>query len=315
MNSIPGSRRALVVGTRASALARIQAEQVLERLRSLCPERSFQVQYIHTSGDHDQQTPLTKIGGQGVFVKEIENALLAGAVDLAVHSLKDMPVVQPDGLVVAAVLPRGEPRDALVSRLGVGLARLPAGAVVGTGSLRRQAQLRAFRPDLRIVGLRGNVDTRLRKARSEEYDAVILAAAGLIRLGRADEITEILSPEIMLPAVGQGVIAVEARADDAETLAVTRALDDPTARAATIAERTFLRELGGGCHVPIAAYAEVLGSNLWLRGLVADAEGRRVARGEQRGPAARPEAIGRALALQLLAQGAATLLEAERCNE
>ncbi len=255
------------------------------------------------------------MGGQGIFVKEIENALLAGSIDLAVHSLKDMPTTPPEGLVLAAILPREDPRDALVSRLGVGLADLPTGARVGTGSLRRQAQVRAFRPDLEIVDLRGNVDTRLRKARTASYDAVILAVAGLIRLGRADEITEILPPEIMLPAVGQGAICVEARADDAEVVSLLSALDDAASRAATAAERAFLRELGGGCHVPIAAYAEIAGDNLWLRGLVADTEARRVVRGEARGSVRAAEPLGRALAQRLLAQGAATFLEPERCNE
>lgn len=307
--------RTLVVGTRASALARIQADRVVERLHALHPRLSFRIQPISTSGDRDRQTPLTQMGGQGVFVKEIEQALLAGSIDFAVHSLKDMPTTQPNGLILAAVLQREDPRDALVSRMGVGLAHLPTGARVGTGSLRRQVQVRAFRPDLEVVALRGNVDTRLRKARTESYDAVILAAAGLLRLGRAGEITEMLSPEIMLPAVGQGAICVEARADDVDVVHLLRSLDHAATRAATAAERAFLRELGGGCYVPIAAYAEVSDDALWLRGLVADAGARRVLRDEARGPAHAAESLGRALARRLLAQGAAALLETEPCSE
>lgn len=280
----------------------------MERLQALHPGVTLQIQHIRTEGDRDRQTPLTEIGGQGIFAKEIENALLTRSIDLAVHSLKDMPTVQPEGLTLAAVLPRADARDALVSRLGLPLAELPAGARVGTGSLRRQAQLRALRPDLEVLGLRGNVDTRLRKARSEMYDAVLLAVAGLARLNRADEITQILPPETMLPAVGQGAICVEVRKDDAQTLALLSALDDPATRAATAAERAFLRELGGGCHVPIAAYAEPAGDGLWLRGLVADVEGCRVVRGEARGPASRAEELGRDLARRLLSQGARDLL-------
>ncbi len=302
------SGRTLVVGTRGSSLALVQTELVVERLQAAHPGLALEIRRIRTEGDRDRRTPLTQMGGQGLFVKEIETALIVGTIDLAVHSLKDMPTVQPEGLTLAAVLPRADPRDALVSRLGHGLAELPPGARVGTGSLRRQAQLRALRPDLEIVGLRGNVDTRLRKARSGAYDAVVLAAAGLVRLNRADEITETLPPEVMLPAVGQGAICVEARVEDAETLALLGILDDPATRAATAAERAFLRELGGGCHVPIAAYAVPADDALWLRGLVADAEARRVVRGESRGPVSLAEELGRDLARRLLAQGAGDLL-------
>jgi len=301
-------RNAIIVGTRDSALALAQTELVVAGLRALHPGLPIQIRPLRTGGDHDQQSPLARLGGQGIFVKEIENALLAGEIDLAVHSLKDMPTVQPDGLAIGAVLPREDARDALVSRLGLTLAELPPGARVGTGSLRRQAQLRALRPDLEVLGLRGNVDTRLRKAASGEYDAIVLALAGLIRLGREAEATAVIPLDVLLPAVGQGAIGVEVRSDDAEALALARALDDPAARAATAAERSLLHELGGGCHVPVAAHATVDGDELFLRGLVADARGTRVVRGSRSGRPAMAEQVGRDLACQFLRQGCGELL-------
>lgn len=305
------ARGAFVVGTRASALALAQTELVVAALRKAHPGRTFLIQHVSTNGDHDQRTPLTELGGQGIFVKEIENALLAGEVDLAVHSLKDMPTAQPEGLLLGAVLPREDPRDALISRHGLNLDDLPPGARVGTGSLRRQAQLRAYRRDLEVVGLRGNVDTRLRKAAGPDYDAVILALAGLIRLGRASEVTAVLPLDVMLPAMGQGAIGVEVRADDAEALALVAPLDDAPTRAATAAERSLLRELGGGCHVPIAAHALLQGGQLWLRGLVASPTGERIVRGSATAPPERAEALGRELARQLLQQGCRELLREE----
>ncbi len=301
----------IVVGTRSSALALAQVELVLGPLRAAHPEVVFEIKHVHTGGDRDQKSPLALIGGEGLFVKEIEHALLAHEIDLAVHSLKDMPTIQPDGLVLGAILVREDPRDAVVSRLGQPLSGLPEGARVGTGSRRREAQLRAFRPDLEIVALRGNVDTRLRKSSTDDYDAVVLASAGLIRLGFGPQITELLPLDVMLPAVGQGAIAVEVRSDDAATRDLVRELDDAPTRAATEAERSFLSALGGGCHVPIAAHGKTTANGIWLRGLVAHVSGRPVLRGAAHGPIDRAAALGTDLAHQLLAQGASRLLSSE----
>ncbi len=298
----------LVVGTRASTLAQVQTGLVVAALQARHPELSFETRLVHTRGDHDRRTPLAELGGEGIFVKELEGALLTGEIDLAVHSLKDMPAVQPPDLVIAAVLPREDARDALVSQLGLPLAKLPHRARVGTSALRREAQLRALRPDLQLLPLRGNVDTRLRKVREGEYDAIVLALAGLVRLGRQAEVTEVLPLEAVLPAPGQGAIAVEARAGDAGVLAALEALDDPGTRAATAAERSLLRELGGGCHVPIAAHATVEGDVLYLRALVADLSGTAIVRSGRRGPMAQAEALGRALARELVRLGCAELL-------
>lgn len=307
----PGRRRNIVLGTRASALALRQTGLVAASLRAAHSGLRLDTQTVHTGGDRDQETPLDLLGGQGVFVKEIENALLAGEIDLAVHSLKDMPAEQPRGLTIGAVLAREDPREALVSRLGLGLEELPQGARVGTGSLRREAQLRAYRPDLVMLGLRGNVDTRLKKAMTTEYDAIVLALAGLLRLGRAAEVTAIIPPEVILPAVGQGAIAVEVRAGDLEARALVAPLDDPSTRAATEAERSLLRALGGGCHVPIAGHALVRGDGLWLRGLVASPSGERILRGSVLGPPGAAEELGRELAAKLLAQGCGEILAEE----
>lgn len=304
-------RNTFIIGTRASTLALVQTEMVLAKLAAAHPGVSFEVRHIRTNGDHDQQTPLATLGGLGIFIKEIENALLAGEIDLAVHSLKDMPTIQPEGLTLGAVLVREDARDALVCPRGLALSELPPGARVGTGSLRREAQLRALRPDLTILGLRGNVDTRLRKVAAGEYDAIVLALAGLIRLGREAEVTAVLPVDIMLPAVGQGAIAVEVRAADGAARELVSVLNHPPTQVATAAERSFLRELGGGCHVPIAAHATVDGAELWLRGLVASVTGERVERGNISGPAAQAEALGRDLARQLLRQGCAELLAEE----
>ena len=304
----------IVVGTRASALALAQTEIVLASLRQAHPDVVFELKHIHTGGDRDQKTPLAQIGGQGIFVKDIENTLLAGEIDVAIHSLKDMPTIQPEGLTLGAILAREDPRDALVSRRGESLAGLPEGARIGTGSLRREAQLRAVRPDLQILPLRGNVDTRLRKSATDDYDAVVLATAGLIRLGFGARITEVLPLSVMLPAVGQGAIAVEVRSGDTAVLDLVRKLDDAATRAATEAERGFLRELGGGCHVPIAAHGRATGNGLWLRGLVAHPSGQPILRGAVNGSSERAQALGADLARQLLAQGASDLLSAEETS-
>ncbi len=300
--------RVIIVGSRSSRLALRQTELVLEELSGRFPDRRFRVQEVRTTGDRRPDASLAAIGGQGVFVKELETALRARRVDLAVHSLKDVPAEVGKRLVLAAVAERGDVRDAVVSRGHRPLAELPAGSRVGTGSLRRSVQVRALRPDLRVVDLRGNVDTRLRKVREGRVDAAILAAAGLARLGCLEQASEILETDVMLPAIGQGALALEARADDAEVIEIASTLDHRETRLATAAERAFLACLGGGCRLPMAALAEVEGGSLRLRALIADPEGRRILRGELNGDASDAVALGAALGDELLAQGAAELI-------
>jgi hydroxymethylbilane synthase len=283
-------------------------------LRRVQPGLTVRLERIRTAGDRLADAPLGPAGGKGLFVKEIEEALLAGRVDLAVHSLKDVPADLPAGLVLAAFPPREDARDVLVVR-GVGsLVALPEGAAVGTGSLRRQAQLLALRPDLKVVPIRGNVDTRLRKLDAGEVDAIILAAAGLRRLGLEARITELLPAERMVPAIGQGALALEVRERDLEgpVGAAVRALDHAETRDAVLAERAFLRALGGDCKTPVAAHARLGGGQIRLIGLVASDDGERMVRGEMAGPAADGEKVGAALAEDLLARGARAILEALR---
>jgi len=303
------SQRTFLVGSRGSRLALRQTEIVLESLRSAHPEALFEVRTVRTVGDISRAS-LSEIGGRGVFVIELERALLDGDIDIAVHSLKDMPALETDGLIIAAVGRREDPRDAIVAHNGLTLTDLPSGAVVGTGSPRRAAQLLAFRPDLRVADIRGNVDTRIRKVQDGEYDAVVLAAAGLARLGWLERATDLLSPEVMLPAVGQGALAIQLRTDDAEAVEVVRAVDHPETRVAVTAERAFERRLGGGCQAAIAALGEAQGDRLRLRGLVADPAGHHLIRDEVEGPTEDAEALGIRLAERLIEQGAALLLEA-----
>jgi hydroxymethylbilane synthase len=302
------SERVIVVGSRGSRLALRQTELVLAELSRRFPDRRFRVQEVRTTGDRRPGASLAAIGGQGVFVKELETALRARRVDLAVHSLKDVPSEVGEGLTLAAVTERDDVRDAVVSRGNRRLLNLPAGSRVGTGSLRRAAQVRALRPDLEVVDLRGNVDTRLRKVEEGQVDAAVLAAAGLTRLGYLERAAEILDADAMLPAIGQGALTLEVRADDAEVIEMASALDHRETRLATAAERAFLARLGGGCRLPMAALGIVDGDLLRLRGLVADAEGQRVLRGDVSGPASDAEVVGVALAERLLAQGAAELM-------
>ena len=241
------TRRALVLATRGSRLALRQAELVIEALRAVSPEVQVETRVVRTEGDRRQEAPLEEIGGQGVFVKDIERRLAKGEVDVAVHSLKDMPALTPPGLVIAAVLRRGDVRDALISRRGEGLEALPAGARIGTDSRRRAVQLLALRREVEPVSIRGNVETRLRKVEAGEYDAAVLAVAGLERLGLLDRASQVFSVDELLPAVGQGALAVEARADDAELRALLGAIDHRETRLACAAERSFLQRLGGGC--------------------------------------------------------------------
>lgn len=291
------------IGTRGSLLARWQAGHVEERLTALGHEVSVVV--ITTTGDRVLDRRLEAVGGKGAFLKEIEDALEAREVDLAVHSLKDVPTVLPDGLELCAILERADPRDALLSS-GAGLDDLPRGATVGTTSLRRQAQLRAVRPDLSIADLRGNVDTRIRRLREGRFDAILLAMAGLVRLGRVDEVTEPLDPRRFIPAPGQGAIALECRADDAAVREAVAPLDHPSTARRVAAERSFLEALGGGCNVPLGAHAFEDGAGLELIGLVARVDGSEVLRGQSRGTDAAE--VGRTLAEELLSRGAGPLL-------
>jgi hydroxymethylbilane synthase len=302
------NRRTLVIGTRGSRLARIQAEAVREMLSSLHPDREWVLKDIRSEGDILRQASLASIGGRGVFVKALEDRLLSGEIDLAVHSLKDMPTGLAASLEIGAVLAREDARDVLVSRCGSALDALPAGAVVGTGSVRRRAQLLAYRGDLVIQDIRGNVDTRLRKLSSGGYDALVLAAAALIRLGRSSAITQYLPPTLMLPAAGQGALAVEVRERDEQAKGLVQPLNHAPTEKAAIAERAFLSALGGGCTVPVAAYAVVSDKGLTLQGLVADLNGGRVIRDGETDSPLQAEAIGGRLADRILSRGAARIL-------
>jgi hydroxymethylbilane synthase len=304
----------LVIGSRGSKLALWQSEWVRARLAELDPSVSVRIEVIKTMGDVRRDVPLSTIGGQGAFTKELEVALLDGRIDIAVHSLKDLPTVIPEGLRITATPVREDVRDALILPAGAGarassLRDLPAGASVGTSSLRRIAQLRHLRPDVAVKDLRGNVDTRLRKLDEGEYDAIILAAAGLRRLGFAERISAPIEISEMLPAVGQGSLGVETRADAAQTNALVSRLDHAETRAAVVAERALLRHLGGGCQVPIAAHATVAGDTLRLAALVATLDGAEIIRDTLEGPAAEAERLGETLAARLVERGAATLLK------
>ncbi|MGQ9895935.1 MAG: hydroxymethylbilane synthase [Acidobacteriota bacterium] len=301
----------LVIGSRGSALALWQAEWVKTQLEQAVPTRHVVIQIIKTTGDAILDAPLSKIGGKGVFTKEIEEALLAGTIDLAVHSLKDLPTRLPEGLKLGCVTQREDVRDALVAREGIcSLDDLPPRAVIGTSSLRRQAQLLARRPDLRLADLRGNVGTRLQRVEEGRYDAIILATAGLSRLGFEGRISQRIPTEVMLPAVGQGALGIEIRQEDAVTQAAIEVMAHHRTWYACEAERAFLHGLGGGCQVPIAAHAVVDNEGrLRLRGLVARVDGTRLVQDELTGDTRLAEDIGRELAQRVLAQGAAELLD------
>jgi hydroxymethylbilane synthase len=293
------------IGSRGSALALAQAGWVKRTLEQ--SGVSVDIIVIKTSGDRFVDRTIQFLGGKGVFTKEIEDALLGGEIDLAVHSMKDLPAELPEGLAIAAVPEREDPRDVVVSRNNIRLEHLPKGASVATGSLRRKAQILNYRSDLSLVPIRGNVDTRLRKLETEPLDAIVLAAAGLKRLGRQDRISEYLSPDICLSAVAQGALAIETRVDEPSRQAVAFMNHDSSFLEVT-AERALLRKLGGGCHVPIAARAVVDGELINLTGMVADTDGRRVCRGSISGPTAEAVALGTALAERLLRDGAGEML-------
>jgi hydroxymethylbilane synthase len=281
---------------------------VVERLQAACPDLSVDIVEIRTTGDRIQDVPLAKIGDKGLFVKEIEEALLHGRIDWAVHSVKDLPSELPQGLGISMLAVRSDPRDALVARQGLTLSTLPEHAMLGTSSLRRRAQLLHWRSDLTIVPLRGNVDTRLRKLDTEGLDGIIVAAAGLLRMGWEGRISEIIPPEICLPAVGQGALAVEMRCDDVEAQALFQPLSSPITQATVTAERSFLGHLQGGCQVPIAAWATAEEGEIHLRGLISDVDGHTLLRGERRGMLHAPAQLGEELAKALLQRGGDAIL-------
>ncbi|AXA68924.1 hydroxymethylbilane synthase [Pseudomonas oryzihabitans] len=302
--------REIRIATRQSALALWQANFVKDRLEAAHPGLRVSLLPMISRGDKLLDAPLAKIGGKGLFVKELENALLDGSADIAVHSMKDVPMEFPAGLGLYAICEREDPRDAFVANRYSGLAELPLGSVVGTSSLRRQAQLLALRPDLEIRFLRGNVNTRLAKLDADDYDAIILAAAGLIRLGFATRIREYLTVEDSLPAGGQGAVGIECRTDDAEVHGLLEPLHHFDTERRVAAERALNRRLNGGCQVPIACYAVQQGELLWLRGLVGQPDGGLLLRAEARGPLNDPATLGVAVAEDLLAQGAQDILDA-----
>lgn len=299
----------LTFATRPSALARWQTQWVIQALQQVWPDLKCQEEVITTQGDRILHRPLPEIGGKGLFTQELEAELLTGRVQAAVHSLKDLPVEDPPGLTVGAVPRRADARDVLVSKAGYTLDSLPEEAVVGTSSLRRGAQVLAYRQDLHIKPLRGNVDTRVRKALDGEYDAIVLAAAGVTRLGLESHVSQWLPLEIMLPAPGQGALAVQCNLKDEETLKTLAAIENAAARKATLAERAFLTYLGGGCSLPVGAYAQVKGEDIELRGVVASLDGKNVI--HCRGWGQEAVELGRDCAQQTLDRGAGEVLRAE----
>lgn len=302
------SEHTLRIATRQSRLALWQAEHVAALLRAAHPGLKVELVPMTTQGDRILDRPLASIGGKGLFIKELELAMSEHRADIAVHSMKDVPSELPPGMVLAAMLPRADPRDAFVSLRHKDFASLPQGARVGTSSLRRQCQLKYARPDLELITLRGNVDTRLRKLDEQQYDAIILAAAGLIRLGLESRITQYFDYEHSLPAVGQGIIGIECRADDARNIDFVRALNDAEAWQCCLAERAFAQRLEGSCQSPIAGFATLTGKQLQLHGVIGSPDGREVYRGANTGASADARAIGVALAERLLKDGAEQLL-------
>lgn len=305
----------LRIGTRGSALAQWQANFIAERLKASAPVE-IEIIRIRTSGDRLQSAPMdkslaemsTQVGMKGVFIKEIEDALLSGTVDIAVHSMKDVPTETPAPLAFTAITQREDSRDCLISRQGRTMKTLPHGARIGTSSLRRQAQLRHHRPDLEAADLRGNVDTRIRKLEAGEFDAIVLAMAGVNRLGLAGKITQVLEPEIVLPAVGQGALGIETRASDTETSRLVALLDHAETRACVTAERAVLRTLQGGCQIPLGALAHVQGDRLHLEAAVFSARGTEHVQSSDEGPVAEADAIGARLGAALIEAGADDIL-------
>lgn len=296
-------KNTLTIGARGSQLALTQTRMVADALQHANPGLSISIQTFQTTGDRVTDAPLMSFGGQGVFVKELERALLAGEIDLAVHSLKDLPTLIPEGLLIAATPERADVRDALISRHGIPLAALPIGAGIATSSPRRRAQLLAFRPDLRLSEIRGNIDTRLRKlADSADTDALILACAGLDRMGWGDRITERLSCDVCMPAPGQAALGLETRSDDPQLIACVRLINHLPTEQAVTAERAFLRQIGGGCHTPVGAWARTSADTLIMDGVLAAADGAWLTRATVSGPVDEAEALGQDLAETVLKQ-------------
>ena len=299
----------LNIGTRGSPLALFQANWVKDQLSRTHPDLNVALVKIKTTGDKIQDAPLAKIGGKGLFVKEIEEALLQKRIDLAVHSIKDVPTEFPEGLHLSVITQREDPRDVLISKDGRTLRELVQKAKIGTSSLRRQAQLLHFRNDLELIPLRGNLDTRLKKLRTANLDAIVLALAGVKRLGLEGRITEIIPMDISLPAIGQGALGIETRIDDREVEGRIRFLNDRESSIAVTSERAFLKKLEGGCQVPIAAYARTVGTTLYIDGLVGTIDGKRLIRHHREGPIDQAESLGIELAEVLLSQGAKEVLD------
>jgi len=298
----------LRLGTRGSRLALWQAEWVASEMQRLYPTLQIEIRVIKTQGDKILDVALSKIGDKGLFTKEIENALLAGEIDLAVHSMKDLPTLLPSGLIAGAVLQRENPQDVLISSRGFNFETLPQGGRIGTSSLRRIAQMKAMRPDLQAVDLRGNLETRLKKMEDQKLDGIILAFAGVKRLGFESYITQMIDTQLILPAVSQGAVVVEVRAGDQDTQKLIAPINDQATDAATRAERALLREMEGGCQVPIAALAQVRGNRLQLKAMVASLDGEHVIRDSQDGETGRAADIGKNLAMRMLDRGAAQIL-------
>ncbi len=301
--------RTIKIGSRGSPLALWQANWIKDQLQSQHPEIPVEIIVIKTSGDKIQDVPLAKIGGKGLFVKEIEEALLDKSIDFAVHSMKDMPIKFPFSLCIASVTKRENPFDALISKDNIKLEDLPKGAKIGTGSLRRVSQLLHYRPDLTLIPLRGNVETRIQKLETEGLDGIILAAAGLNRLGWGDRISEIISPEILLPAMGQGAVGIETRKHDVDNQILLADMDDEDTHLALDAEREIVTRLEGGCNVPIGAFATIEGYEMTLRGLVASLDGKTVYKKELKGNKSNAMSLGRELGNALLEMGGDKIMQ------
>lgn len=303
------SKKKVIVGSRDSVLAMWQTKFVVEQLMAVTDQYEFEIVSLKTKGDKILDVSLAKIGDKGLFTKELEVGLLQGEIDFAVHSMKDMPTVLPEGLQISSLLKRHNPADVLISEKYDSFAALPQGAKVGTSSLRRKAQLLHARPDLDIHDVRGNLQTRMRKMREENFDGIILAAAGVERLDWHDQITEELSYDICLPAVSQGVIGVETRTDDPEIIALVQLVNDAQTASCVAAERALLKSLEGGCQIPIGAYAQLEGDTVVLQGLVGSLDGKTIIRDEISGPVAQSEQLGQQLAQRLSEQGGQAILE------
>lgn len=298
------------IGTRGSQLALWQARHVKDLITAAFPEIHVSITVIKTTGDRITDRPLAQVGGKGLFVKEIETALLDHDIDLAVHSMKDMPGDLPPGLTIGAVPCRENPFDVLISRNGQMLSDYPPGTVVGTSSLRRGSQLKHLRPDLTIRSIRGNLDTRLRKLMAKEFDAIVLAAAGLLRLGQADKITQYLDDTVMVPAVGQGALCIETRQNDDKTTRINEKLDHPPTRVCVTGERAFLKQIEGSCHIPVACHGKIINDQVQLTAVVASEDGRQLIREQTISPVTDVAAKGRDLARTVLEKGGRQILEA-----